>query len=112
MEIKDAFMPAFIHSFFIALGVLLGGSLIGGLGAFISGQAPLSEIYSVASKLKIWALVAAIGGTFDTFYSFEKGIFLGQTKDVFKQFLLIISAMGGAQFGWRIIEWFTQEHIT
>ncbi|MCH1627823.1 YtrH family sporulation protein [Ferdinandcohnia quinoae] len=112
MEFKEPFMSTFIQSYFIALGVLLGGALIGGLGAFMSEQPPLATIFRLAGKLKIWALVAAIGGTFDAFYSFERGIFLGQTKDIFKQFLLIISAMGGAQTGWKIIEWFTQEHLT
>jgi len=112
MEMKEAFMPAFIHSYFIALGVLLGGSLIGGIGAFISGEPPLEEIFRMANRLKIWALVAAIGGTFDAFYSFERGILLGQTKDIFKQFLLIISAMGGAHTGWTIISWLTQEYIS
>ena len=112
MEMKEAFMPAFIHSYFIALGVLLGGALIGGIGAFITGEAPLTEVFKMANRLKIWALVAAIGGTFDAFYSFERGIFEGQTKDIFKQFLLIISAMGGAQTGWTIITWLTQEHIS
>ncbi len=105
-------MPAFIHSYFIALGVLLGGALIGGFGAFISGEPPLTEVFRMANRLKIWALVAAIGGTFDAFYSFERGIFFGETKDILKQFLLIISAMGGAQTGWTIIVWLTQEHIS
>ncbi|MFC4321069.1 YtrH family sporulation protein [Litchfieldia salsa] len=112
MEIKEAFFPAFIHSYFIALGVLLGGCLIGGIGAFIAGEPPLTEIFRMANKLKIWALVAAIGGTFDAFNSFERGILNGQTKDLFKQFLLIVSAMGGAQSGWTIIVWLTQEHIS
>jgi hypothetical protein len=72
---NEAFIPAFIHSFFIALGVLLGG-------------------------------------TFDAFYSFERGIFQGETRDIVKQVLLIISAMGGAQTGWHLIIWLTQEHIS
>ncbi|MDF0727516.1 YtrH family sporulation protein [Cytobacillus sp. S13-E01] len=112
MDLNQGFIPAFIHSYFIALGVLLGGALIGGIGAFIAGEAPLTEIFKFAGKLKIWALVAAIGGTFDTFTSFENGIFEGQTKDIFKQLLLIISAMGGSQTGWMIILWFTQEHVS
>lgn len=109
MDVKEAFIPAFINSYFIALGVILGGSIIGGLGAYLAGEPPLSTIYSLANKLKIWALVAAIGGTFDAFYSFERGFFEGETRDVVKQVLLIISAMGGAQTGWLLISWLTQE---
>lgn len=32
---NEAFVPAFLNSFFISLGVLLGGSIIGGLAAFL-----------------------------------------------------------------------------
>jgi len=106
------FFPAFIESYFIALGVLLGGSLIGGLASFLTGQPPLTAVYRLSSALRIWAIVAAIGGTFDAVYSFEKGLFNAETKDVFKQFLLILSALGGAQTGALLINWLTQEHIS
>lgn len=109
---SEAFFPVFIKSFFIAIGVLLGGSIIGGLGAFLVGQPPLTWIYRYSNSLKIWALVTAIGGTFDTFYSFERGIFQGATRDIVKQLLIIISAMGGAQCGALIINWLTQENIS
>lgn len=105
------FIPTFIESYFIALGVLLGGSLIGGLAAFLTGQPLLTTIYRLSSLLRIWAIVAAIGGTFDTFYTFERGIFQGETKDIIKQILLIISALGGAQTGALLIKWLTQEYI-
>ncbi|MEH7131470.1 YtrH family sporulation protein, partial [Neobacillus drentensis] len=36
------FFPAFIESYFIALGVVLGGSLIGGIASFLTGQPPLT----------------------------------------------------------------------
>ena len=45
-------------------------------------------------------------------YNFERGIFHGKRKDIVKQVLLIISALGGAQTGALIINWFTQEHIS
>ncbi|WP_243386066.1 YtrH family sporulation protein [Bacillus kexueae] len=108
----EAFLMTFIKVYFIAFGVLFGGAIIGGLGAYLAGDAPLTSIFRLANKLKIWALVAAIGGTFDTFFSFERGLFEGQTKDVVKQFLLIVSAMGGAQTGWLLISWLTQEHVS
>lgn len=106
------FFPAFIESYFIALGVLLGGSLIGGIASFLTGQPSLTVVYRLSSLLRIWAIVAAIGGTFDAVYTFERGIFYADTKDLFKQLLLILSALGGAQTGALIISWLTQEHIS
>lgn len=107
----EEFVPTFIHSYFIALGVLLGGSLIGGLASFLTGNPPLTEIYRLSNSLRIWAIVAAIGGTFDAVYSFERGLMQGQTDDLVKQILLILSALGGAQTGSLIINWLTQEHL-
>lgn len=109
---NEAFTPAFINSYFISLGVLLGGALIGGLSAFFTGQAPMTTVFRLSDNLRIWAIVAAIGGTFDMMYSFERGIFDGQTKDIVKQVLLILSALGGAQTGALIIKWFTQGTIS
>ncbi|WP_409306057.1 YtrH family sporulation protein [Peribacillus sp. SCS-155] len=112
MILKEAFFPAFLNSYFIALGVLLGGSLIGGLGSFLTGQAPLTTIFRLSDSLRIWAIVAAIGGTFDAVYTFERGIFHGETKVVLKQVLFILSALGGAQTGAMLISWLTQEHLS
>jgi hypothetical protein len=106
------FFPSFIESYFIALGVILGGALIGGIAAFLTGQPPLTAVTRLSSSLRIWAIVAAIGGTFDAVYSFERGLFNAETKDVFKQILLILSALGGAQTGALLISWLTQEQIT
>lgn len=54
-----------VMNFFIAFGVMIGGALIGGIGAFLISKPILSEIYSLSNSLKIWAIVAAIGGSFD-----------------------------------------------
>lgn len=89
----------------------MGGALIGGLASFLTGQPLLTQIARISELIRIWAIIAAIGGTFDTVYSFERGLMDGDTKDIFKQFLLILSAMGGAQTGATIIKWITMEHI-
>lgn len=107
----DSFFHAFFNSYFIAFGVMIGGSLIGGMAAFATGEPLLTEITDIASRIRIWAIIAAIGGTFDTVYSFEKGFLEGGTTDLFKQFILILSAMGGAKTASLIISWLTQEHI-
>ncbi len=106
---NEAFIPTFVNSFFIALGVLLGGSLIGGISAFLLGQPPLTEIQRLADSLRIWAIVAAIGGTFDAVYNFERGLIQGETDSLIKQIFLILAALGGAQTGSLIISWLTGE---
>ncbi|MCM3734305.1 YtrH family sporulation protein [Bacillus cytotoxicus] len=111
MEVNQSFFSLLITSYFIALGVMIGGSLIGGIGAFLVGKPPLTMITQFAGNLRIWALVAAIGGTFDTFYSFERSFFGGDTKDIVKQILLIFFATGGMQTGFTIIKWITQDHV-
>jgi Sporulation protein YtrH len=107
--------PFFTHlfdSYFIAFGVLIGGALIGALGAFLTGKPLMTEIFRISSSIRIWAIVTAIGGTFDAISSFERGLFEGDTKDIFKTFLLILAALGGAQTGAALITWLTQEHIS
>ncbi|MGL4522453.1 MAG: YtrH family sporulation protein [Bacilli bacterium] len=107
---KLPFIPQLIVYYFIALGVLLGGSFIGAFGAFIIGEPPLAFLTRLASSLRIWALVAAIGGTFDTFYSFERSVFQGELDDIIKQFIFILSAMAGAQTGMIIISWLAEDN--
>ncbi|MDQ0157281.1 YtrH family sporulation protein [Robertmurraya andreesenii] len=109
---EQPFFTLLFDSYFIALGVLLGGALIGGIGAFLTGKPLMTEIFRISSSIRIWAIVAAIGGTFDAFYSFERGLFDGDTKDLFKTFLHILSALGGAQTGALVITWLTGEHVS
>src|SRR5690625_7857432 len=71
-----------IQCFFLALGVIIGGAFIGSIGAFASGEPPLTSIARIAKSLRIWAIVAAIGGTFDVISNFERGIMEGSTIDI------------------------------
>ncbi|MDX8046704.1 YtrH family sporulation protein [Gracilibacillus sp. S3-1-1] len=108
---EERFIVTIIQCFFIALGVMIGGSLIGSIGAFLTGDPPFTQINRIAKNLRIWAIVAAIGGTFDAIYNFERGILEGSTIDLVKQIVLIITAMGGANTALLIIEWIIQEEI-
>ncbi|WP_158736689.1 YtrH family sporulation protein [Alteribacillus bidgolensis] len=98
--------------FFVAFGVIIGGSIIGGMGALLIGKPPLSTIHDLAASLKIWALVAAIGGTFDAITSLERGLLSGTHADIFKTLAMICAALGGANTGTLLIQWITQEQIT
>ena len=92
-----------IVNFSIALGVVLGGSLVGGLGALLGGQPPIQTTLSIAEKLKIWALVASLGGTFTAIKEIEMGFLDAQIHTVIKQLIFIFGAFMGAHIGVLII---------
>lgn len=98
-----------ITYFFIAIGVILGGSILGGMGGFLTGKPPLTEMANLAKSLKIWAIVAAIGGTFDAINNLERGFLESSLVDIVKQIGWIMSAYLGARLGIIIIKWITQE---
>ena len=55
-------LTTLVTTFFIALGVILGGSVLGAVAGFLSaGQPPFYSIVELAERLKIWALVSALG---------------------------------------------------
>ncbi|KSU83666.1 YtrH family sporulation protein [Fictibacillus enclensis] len=105
------FLSSIIITFFIAFGVILGGAIIGGLAAFLVGKAPLMETVDLAKKLKIWAIVAAMGGTFDTITNFERSFLNGATYEIIKQLIIIFIAMAGANTAMLLLQWLTQENL-
>ncbi len=109
--IDKEFLATLVIDYFVAFGVIIGGTIIGGIGAYLIGKPPLSVMYDLASSLKIWALVAAIGGTFDAISTLERGIFEGTHADIFKTLLMIFAALSGAHTGTVIIQWLTQEGV-
>jgi len=109
---EERFFVTFIHSYFIAFGVIIGGAVIGSIGSFATGEPPLTAVSRIAKGLRIWAIAAAIGGTFDAFANFERGIFDGTTMDVFKQVLHILSAMAGVKTAMVLLQWLIQEEIS
>lgn len=64
-------MVNFINSYFIVLGVLIGGVFIGGFGVYLVGEVLFMVIIKFVNWLKIWVFVVVIGGIFDVVYSFE-----------------------------------------
>ncbi|HLR68450.1 YtrH family sporulation protein [Virgibacillus alimentarius] len=108
---EERFFVTFIHCFFIAFGVIMGGAVIGSIGSFVTGEAPLTAMNRIARGLRIWAIVAAIGGTFDAIANFERGLLDGSTIDLIKQILFIISAMGGVKAAIVLLNWLIQEDV-
>lgn len=108
MDIKT-FTGTAIMNFFIAFGVLFGGCVVGGIGAWTINRPPMVEMNQLVDHIKIWAIVTAIGGTFDTIGKLEQGFLGGAPADVAKHILLIICAMMGAHCAGVLIHWLTQE---
>lgn len=98
-------MPTLISTYFIAMGVLLGGSILGSVGGFLfSQQPPVYTVLELSEKLKIWALVSALGGSFSAFKAIEIGFLSGQPAEIFKQLAIITSAFGGAHTAFLLLK--------
>lgn len=97
------YIQTVLLTFFVALGVSLGGSLAGALGALLARRPPGSTMIELAEELKLWALVAALGGTFNLIRGLEAGFLGRHLPDLLKQLLLLLCAFGGAHLGYVII---------
>ncbi|HBV97935.1 MAG: hypothetical protein JL50_07385 [Peptococcaceae bacterium BICA1-7] len=89
--------------FFTAFGIMIGSVLVGALAAVIVREPPVAVMLKLSRDMKIWAIAAAIGGTFSTFEVFESGLFNGEVRAVVKQMLYIASALAGTQAGYYLI---------
>jgi hypothetical protein len=92
-----------IYNFFIALGVILGGSLFGCTAAILCNERPIKMMLIFCDQLKLWAIIVALGGTFSSFEMLDLGLLKGEFKTVIKQLLYILSAFGGAHMGYLIL---------
>lgn len=99
------FLEKMTMDFFIAFGIVLGGSMLGGIGAVLILQSPEVWMMRIAGSIKIWAMVAAVGGTIDPLRVIESNITEGYMSPAVKQILYFISAFIGAHAGFSIIEW-------
>ncbi len=96
-------MKRLLIVFFTALGVVLGGSIVGSLGATIVGESPVKIMGQLSQELKLWAVITALGGTFTTLRVIEGGVFEGKISLLVKQFILLTAAFLGAQLGLWLI---------
>jgi len=99
----DRFYIKLVYIFLTALGMIVGGTLIGSISATFFGFGPVRVITKLAKDLKIWAAVAAIGGSFSSLQTLETGILEGQLRLVIKQLGFMVSAFAGAHVGYLII---------
>ncbi|OPJ57245.1 YtrH family sporulation protein [Alkalithermobacter paradoxus] len=99
-----SFLHNLVYNCLISFGVIIGASLFAGLGALINNHPPFKTMFDVASSIKIWAVVVALGGTFSSFEIIEQGIFKGEIRSVIKQIGYILIALIGANLGCGLIK--------
>ncbi|EST53077.1 sporulation protein [Brevibacillus panacihumi W25] len=100
-------MAQVVLTFFVAYGIVVGGAISGGLGAFLTDKPPLLSMFQLATQLKIFGIVGALGGTFDSFLQIEK-ILMGNFSPVIKQMVMIVVAFWGAHIGTICVHWLVQ----
>ena len=101
----EGLASAVLTTFLISLGVILGGTLMGSLGSYLTQGPPAYLALELAEQLKIWALVTALGGTFAPLKALEVSFLSWQPGDLYKQLLLIFSAFFGAQGGYLLLKY-------
>ncbi|REJ37162.1 MAG: hypothetical protein DIU82_01730 [Bacillota bacterium] len=96
--VKGVLLP-----FFTALGVMLGGSLLGGLAALFYPESPFHRMQTLAQDVKLWAIVVAMGGTFPTLRALDSGLFNGEVVHLVRQLGAIMAGFLGAQTGFWVV---------
>ncbi len=68
-------------------------------------SAPTETMLRISEQIKIWAMVAAIGGTIDPIRVIESNFVEGHLSPAVKQILLIVCAFIGASMSCSLIQW-------
>jgi len=89
--------------FFTALGVVLGGSIVGSFACLFTTGSPFGIMASLAKGIRLWGVVTAMGGSFHTIRIIESGIFRGEPAALLQQFTAILLGLAGASAGCWII---------
>lgn len=99
------FLSKAIMDFCIALGVVIGGSLLAGIASVITLQPPADTMRQLADHIKIWAIVVAVGGTIDPLRVIEANILDGNLNPILRQLMYILVSFMGAHLGSELIHW-------
>jgi hypothetical protein len=99
------FLTKCIIDFFVSFGVVLGGTMLSGIAAVLIMEPPTTRMLVIAEQIKIWAIVAAVGGTIDPIRVIESNLVEGYISPAIKQILYIVFAFIGAQMGTSLIQW-------
>ncbi|MDF2724885.1 MAG: sporulation protein [Paenibacillus sp.] len=105
------FMSNLAIDFFVAFGIVLGACLLAGIGSVMTLQAPAYKMLDIAGRIKIWAMVAAVGGTIDPIRVIESNMLEGHLSPAFKQIMFFVSAFAGAHMGTVLVKWICQGSV-
>lgn len=89
--------------FFTAVGVVVGGCVIGSLAGVVFMNSPFHTMLVIAKPLKFWAILAAIGGTFSTIEAIETSVWTGELRLLLQQLTMIVCSFLGASVGYWIV---------
>ena len=109
MTSSISFTANLLIDFFVSMGMVLGGSLLGGLAALLFHTPPLSVMVRLSEDLKIWAMVATLGGTMDTIKVLESGFLKRDLVPVGRQITYLAVAFIGCQLGALLIRWLASD---
>ncbi len=98
--------------FFIAFGVVNGRSLLATVGSVLVSWPAATTMLEIADRLKIWAIVVAIGGTIDPVRVIEANVLDGHLSPAVQQILYIVFAFLGAHMANELIRWIVREGLT
>ncbi|MCY0908647.1 MAG: sporulation protein [Sulfobacillus thermotolerans] len=90
--------------FFLALGVTIGGGLLGSFGLWLAGKGP-QDPAQAAYRIRIWAVAIAIGGTLTALENLERGVFARALPAIVRDGVAIVTAYLGAQTGYWLLTW-------
>jgi hypothetical protein len=90
--------------FMLALGITVGGGLVGGLGQWLAGQ-PAPDYAGLAWRLRIWAVAVAIGGAMTALENLERQFLVRGAAGALRDLAVVAVAYLGAQFGFTLITW-------
>lgn len=91
--------------FFIAFGVVLGAAMLAGMAALFLWVSPQETMLNIAGRIKIWAVVVAIGGSIDPIRVIEANVMEGFLSPALQQVFYILCAFLGAHLATELVNW-------
>jgi hypothetical protein len=91
--------------FCIAFGVVLGAAMLAGMASLFLWRPPADTMLDVADRIKIWAVVVAIGGSIDPIRVIESHVMKGYLSPAVEQIGYILCAFLGAHLATELIQW-------